>query len=78
VKTIPPSLSHRAVTRRSWITVRAVGAAIVTWMRGMPQLQRPRRVQIWGLIAFVLLLAAMGLFFLAMPRLRQYDLWGFF
>jgi hypothetical protein len=40
-------------------------------------LQPPRYVQIWFLIALVLIVAGMFLFFQAVPRLRQYGLWGF-
>jgi hypothetical protein len=49
------------------------------WARGFRwPLQPPRRVQVWVVIALVLLIASTVLFCLAMPRLRQYGLWGFF
>jgi hypothetical protein len=48
------------------------------WIRNMPRLERPRRVQIWGAIAIALIIAAMVLLFLAMPRLIKYGLWGLF
>jgi hypothetical protein len=41
-------------------------------------LQPPRYVQIWFVIAVVLLIAGMFLFIHALPRLRQYGLWGLF
>jgi hypothetical protein len=41
-------------------------------------LQPPRYVQIWFVIALVLLIAGMFLFIHALPRLRQYGLWGLF
>jgi hypothetical protein len=48
------------------------------WARGYRwPLQPPRYVQIWFLIALVLIVAGMFLFFQAVPRLRQYGLWGF-
>jgi hypothetical protein len=48
------------------------------WARGFRwPLQSPRHVQISFLIALVMIVAGMFLFFLAVPRLRQYGLWGF-
>jgi hypothetical protein len=48
------------------------------WVRNMPRLERPRRVQIWGAIALVLIIAAMVLFALAMSTLLHYGLWDLF
>jgi hypothetical protein len=41
-------------------------------------LQPPRYVQIWFVIAVVMLVAGMFLCIHALPRLRQYGLWGLF